>query len=412
MFFTIKLILIIRIGIFIPIPGIDHTSFVNSMTPNSLANLLNVFTGGGADAVGIFALGIVPYINASIVIQLLTAVIPSLEKLQKEEGEMGRQKISQITRYLALLWSFVQAIGITWWFKPYVFVWSTHFVIQTTLLLVAGSMLIMWFAENITEKGIGNGTSIIIFVNIVSNISRFISDLSLEKLISKLNFQNLKAFFFYMLILLLTVVATIIVQEGTRKIPIRSARELGTQQKSKTYNNYNSYLPLQLNQTGVMPIIFASAILSLPAYLINISNNYQVVKVLNLFLPSSPIKVTYFLFYFVLIFFFSYFYTSITINPEELSNNLKKMTVTIPGLKPGTITEKFLKQTLNKLTFLGAMFLGFVAFIPVISQYLTGMIIFKGFGATSMLIVVGVAIDTSKQLQTYLILNKYENTMQ
>lgn len=400
---TMKLILIVRLGIFLPIPGIDHNAFSYSFAKNSIVNFLNVFTGGSFTSVGLFSLGIVPYINASIIVQLLTTVIPSLEKLQKEEGELGKKRISQITRYIALFWSFIQALGISFWLKPYVFEWHMYFVIQTTLLLAGGSMLIMWFAETITERGIGNGPSIIIFVNIVSNMYRFISSINT----TEYTLGNIKNLLIYVVILLITIVGIIVVQEGTRKIPVISARQLGK------YNaqTQNSYLPLRLNQSGVMPIIFASAILVLPAYLIQISNNIYVAKIFSLFLPSSPIKIVYFIFYFFLILFFSYFYTSIILNPEELSQNLKKMTVTIPGLKPGIVTEKFLKKTLSKLTFLGAIFLAFIATVPIISEFLTGMSILRGLGGTSILILVGVAIDTSRQLQTYLLSKNYENIM-
>nr|WDA98988.1 preprotein translocase subunit SecY [Sciadococcus taiwanensis] len=400
---TMKLILIARLGIFTPIPGIDHNAFSSSLAKNSIVSFLNVFTGGSFTSVGLFSLGIVPYINASIIVQLLTTAIPSLERLQKEEGELGKKKISQITRYISLGWSFIQALGIAFWLKPYIFEWNIYFVVQTILLLVSGSMLIMWFAETITEKGIGNGPSIIIFVNIVSNMSRVISEIST----GKYNLGNFQNWLIYLAIVLVTIIGIILVQEGTRKIPIISARQLG----KHNAQTQNSYLPLRLNQSGVMPIIFASAVLVLPASIIQITNNIYVARILSLFSPSSPTKIVYFLFYFFLILFFSYFYTSIILNPEELSQNLKKMTVTIPGIKPGAMTEKFLKKTLNKLTFLGAIFLACVAIIPIISEFLTGMAIFKGFGGTSILILVGVAIDTSRQLQTYLISKNYENVM-
>nr|WDB00711.1 preprotein translocase subunit SecY [Cavernulicola chilensis] len=403
---TIKLILIARIGIFIPIPGIDYDAFANSSTKYFISNTLNIFTGGSFTPVGILSLGITPYLNASIVIQLLTTAIPALEKLQKEDGAVGKKKISQFTRYLSLFWSFIQAIGVSFWLKPYVFEWNIYFIFRTTLLLAAGSMLIMWFAETITEQGIGNGTSIIIFINIISNMSKVISRMFLAD-----QSPSSKNLFIYTIILLIIILGIIIVQESIRKIPIISARQLGKHDTQNNSHNQNSYLPLRLNQSGVMPIIFASSILVLPTYILQLTNNSYITLFLSLLLPSSPIQSIYFLFYFILILFFSYFYTSVVVNPEELSQNLKKMAVTVPGLKPGDITKRFLKKTLNKLTFLGAIFLTFIATIPTLLEKLTGLTVFRGFGATSILIVVGVAIDTSKQLQTYLISKNYENMM-
>jgi preprotein translocase subunit SecY len=400
---TFLLIILSRFGTFIPVPGVDHDAFYQSISNNPIVSFLNIFSGGGFASIGVFALGIVPYINASILIQLGTTSIPTLEKLQKEEGEAGRQKISQITRYIALAWAIIQSVGVSFWVRPYVFNWDIQFVIEMTLALTTGSMLVMWISEQITEKGIGNGASMLIFVNIISGLPKLIqkSSGSLE------NKSNLFELFALALIFLIMIIGIIFIQEGTRRIPIISARQLGKGQ----IQNKTSYLPLRLNQGGVMPIIFASAFLVLPAYVSQITTNPIILSIATLLSPSSANKGIYLLFYFLLILFFSYFYASLILNPSDVSKNLKKMESSIPGIRPGKATTDYLQKTLNRLTFLGALFLAFIALVPSLIESVTNISTFKGLGATSLLILVGVAIDTSKQVQTYLISKNYENIL-
>jgi preprotein translocase subunit SecY len=400
---TFLLIILSRFGTFIPVPGVDHDAFYQSISNNPIVSFLNIFSGGGFASIGVFALGIVPYINASILIQLGTTSIPSLEKLQKEEGEAGRQKISQITRYIALGWAIIQSVGVSFWVRPYVFNWDIQFVIEMTLALTTGSMLVMWISEQITEKGIGNGASMLIFVNIISGLPKLIQkgSGSIE------NKSNLFELFALALIFLIMIIGIIFIQEGTRRIPIISARQLGKGQ----IQNKTSYLPLRLNQGGVMPIIFASAFLVLPAYVSQITTNPIILSIATLLSPSSANKAIYLLFYFLLILFFSYFYASLILNPSDVSKNLKKMESSIPGIRPGKATTDYLQKTLNRLTFLGALFLAFIALVPSLIESITNISTFKGLGATSLLILVGVAIDTSKQVQTYLISKNYENIL-
>jgi len=400
---TFLLIILSRFGTFIPVPGVDHDAFYQSISNNPIVSFLNIFSGGGFASIGVFALGIVPYINASILIQLGTTSIPSLEKLQKEEGEAGRQKISQITRYIALGWAIIQSVGVSFWVRPYVFNWDIQFVIEMTLALTTGSMLVMWISEQITEKGIGNGASMLIFVNIISGLPKLIQkgSGSIE------NKSNLFELFALALIFLIMIIGIIFIQEGTRRIPIISARQLGKGQ----IQNKTSYLPLRLNQGGVMPIIFASAFLVLPAYVSQITTNPIILSIATLISPSSTNKSIYLLFYFLLILFFSYFYASLILNPSDVSKNLKKMESSIPGVRPGKATTDYLQKTLNRLTFLGALFLAFIALVPSLIESITNISTFKGLGATSLLILVGVAIDTSKQVQTYLISKNYENIL-
>ncbi len=291
---TFLLIILSRFGTFIPVPGVDHDAFYQSISNNPIVSFLNIFSGGGFASIGVFALGIVPYINASILIQLGTTSIPSLEKLQKEEGEAGRQKISQVTRYIALGWAIIQSIGVSFWVRPYVFNWDIQFVIEMTLALTTGSMLVMWISEQITEKGIGNGASMLIFVNIISGLPKLIQQSSgpVE------NKGNLFELIALALIFLIMIIGIIFIQEGTRRIPIISARQLGKGQ----IQNKTSYLPLRLNQGGVMPIIFASAFLVLPAYVSQITTNPIILNIATLLSPSSTNKSIYLLFYFLLLF--------------------------------------------------------------------------------------------------------------
>lgn len=396
---TLLLLTISRLGIFIPIPGIDHDAFYNSIGKNALVNFLNIFSGGGFSTIGLFALGIVPYINASLVIQLLTKIIPSLENLQKEEGEAGRKKVTQITRYLSLVWAIIQSIGISLWIKPYVFYWNVNFIIDIIISLTTGALIIMWFSEVITEKGIGNGASLLIFQNIVSGIPQ-----SIKNSITNDKAEILSKLVFLIPLFIIMLIITILVQEGIRKIAIVSARQLI---KNNDLDS-TSYLPLKLNQGGVMPIVFASASMALPNYLKSITQNKAAQGLLDMFTSNG---VLYIITYGGLIVVFSYFYSSLILNTQDLSNNLKKMGASIPNIRPGEETNNYLKRIVNRLTFLGSVFLFIVALVPSIIAQLTQINTFKGLGATSLLILVGVAIDTAKQIQTYLISEQYESLM-
>ena len=391
---TIIALIIARVGIFIPLPGIDHDTLYNSISKNAFINFLNIFAGGGLSTIGMFALGIVPYINASIITQLLTKLIPYLENLQKEEGEAGRSKITQITRYLTLAWAIIQSIAIALWIRPYVFNWDISFITDCIITLTTGSMITMWLSELITEYGIGNGASLLIFQNIVSGIPK-----NLPNYAYLLKINNLTAIFIFSFLFLCMLSITILIQEGTKKITIISAKQLSN------WNNVDSksYIPLKINQGGVMPIVFASAAMTIPGYLINLLKQTSINKQI-LLLFNSPL---YIFLYGSLIIIFSYFYSSLVLNPNDIAKNLKKMGASIPGVRPGDNTCEYLEYILNRLTFLGSIFLFFIALIPSIITNITELKIFQGLGATSLLILVGVAIDTAKQIQTYIISEKY-----
>ncbi|NJM57013.1 MAG: preprotein translocase subunit SecY [Synechococcales cyanobacterium RU_4_20] len=404
---TVGLLLLARIGIAIPMPGINRAAFSEAVASSSglgggVLGFLDIFTGGGVSALGIFALGILPFINASIIIQLLTAALPSLEDLQKNEGEAGRRKISQITRYVALVWGMVQGTAIAIWANTYAYQPGTFFIAKTVIALAAGSMFIMWLGELITERGIGNGASLLIFVNIVATLPR---SLGQTIALAQADQDRVGGIVILALVFLVTIVGIVFVQEGTRRIPIVSARR---QVGKRMYAEKSSYLPLRLNQGGVMPIIFASTVLILPSFLANALQNQAVAKFVGYLQPNGPTPWFYALFYLTLILFFSYFYASLVVNPVDMAQNLKKMGSSIPGIRPGRATSEYIGRVLNRLTLLGAIFLGLVAIVPTAVESATGVTTFSGFGATSLLILVGVAIDTSRQVQTYVISQRYE----
>ncbi|MFS8892853.1 preprotein translocase subunit SecY [Synechococcus sp. O70.1] len=397
---TLGLLLLVRLGIYIPIPSIDRVRFAAEAANSPVFGFLDIFSGGGISALGVFALGILPFINASIIMQLLVSAIPALENLQKNEGEQGRRQISQYTRYVTLLWAIIQGIGISFWVREFANTSNElAFMASTTLALAAGSMFVMWLGEMITEKGVGSGPSLLIFVNIVATLPRALGQtISLVRADS----STIGGILVLTAVFLATIVGIVFVQEGSRKIPIIYAkRQVG----NKLFREQKSYLPLRLNQGGVMPIIFAYSVLSLPWALAQYTQSPALIQVANLLSPTSWFYIPV---YFLLILFFSYFYASLIINPVELAQNLKKLGASIPGVRPGKATAEYIEGILNRLTLLGALFLCAVAIIPTTVERATGITTFQGLGATSLLILVGVAIETSKQIQTYVISQRYE----
>ncbi|GAB4472321.1 MAG: preprotein translocase subunit SecY [Elainellaceae cyanobacterium] len=401
---TLGMLILVRLGVFIPIPGINRQAFQAATETGALSAIigfLDVFTGRGLSTLGIFALGILPYINASIILQLLTAALPSLEKLQKEEGEAGRRKIAQITRYVALGWGIIQSLGLAIFVNQFAESPGPLFIAQMVLALTAGSMFVMWVGELITERGVGNGASLLIFVSIVSTLPRSLGQTI--DLAQSGDRSVVSGVIILLLVFLAMIVGIVFVQEGTRRIPIISARR---QVGRKLYLEKSSYLPLRLNQGGVMPIIFATAVLSLPIYLSQFfADNEAVTRALSYLRPGTWVYVLVLL---LLILFFSYFYASLVVNPVDMSQNLKKMGASVPGIRPGKATSEYIERVLNRLTFLGAIFLGLVAIVPAAVEGATRVTTFQGLGATSLLILVGVAIDTAKQIQTYVISQRYE----
>ncbi|MCY3537181.1 MAG: preprotein translocase subunit SecY [Cyanobacteria bacterium MAG IRC4_bin_6] len=405
---TLGLLLLIRVGAYIWIPGLDVSQLQNQLSGGQLIGLLSIFTGGAPG--GVFSLGILPFINASIIMQLLTAALPSLETLQKDEGEAGRRKLAQITRYVALGWGSLQAVIFSLYLRGFANgeLEGALFVVSTSLALTTGAMVVMWISEIITEKGIGNGASLVIFMNITASLPN-----TLQNIIREAQTGKIFPIVVTVLVALSMVVAIVAVQEGSRRIPIVSARrQIGF---VPALPERQSYLPLKLISGGVMPIIFASAMLFLPATLANFTNNAALVNLATWLsptytVPGLPLSTgwVYGLTYFFLIFGFSFFYASLVVNPTDMALNLKRQGVAIPGIRPGSATAEYLSGVINRLTLIGGSFLGLIAIIPNVVYSLTGTGVLQGLGATSLLILVGVAIETAKQLQTNVISQRYE----
>ncbi len=413
--FTFAIIAVFRLGAQIPIFGIDSEAFKELAAGANIIGFLDMFTGGALGKVSIFALGIGPYITASIIMQLVAVVIPPLEKLQKEEGDAGRRKISQYTRYLTLGLALFQSLVL----MMFIYRQAGSAIILPDLNpalvfagaligLTAGAVLVMWLAELITERGLGNGGSLLIFVGIISQIPVYIERTG--KLIAGDTRLQL-SLVALLLIFFATIVFIVVMQEAIRKIIVVNAkRQVG----NKVYGGVNTHIPFKLNPGGVMPIIFAIAILLFPATVLGILGQDQgLLSNIATFLNTeifSPAKLPYYVIYFLLIFSLTFFYASIMPNmqPKEIANNLKKHGSSIPGVKPGKPTADLLDKILSRTTFIGAVGLGLVALIPVAASALTGVETLQGIGATSLIIMVGVALDFINQIKTHLLVRQYE----
>jgi preprotein translocase subunit SecY len=412
--FTLGMILVFRIGTHIPTPGIDASLLTSKLPDNSeLLSFLNMFSGGALKRFSVFALGIAPYINSSIIMQLLVYVIPYFEHLAKEEGEEGRKKINQYTRYGTVLIGALQALGISFMLERYQIVinpgWG--FKLMAILTLTAGTAFIMWLGEQMTARGIGNGISILITAGILASLP--------EALVEQFMLFSGQAHDVIKIIILLglalvTIMMIVYVQDGVRKIPVQYAKRVVGR---RVYGGQNTYIPLRVNQAGVIPVIFASSILMFPAMIFSwiqnldsmqeiITNNRFVYWLLNIFNYNSW---TYLLIYVVLIIFFTYFYTAISFNVQDLADNMKKYGGFIPGIRAGQKTVDFLERTVSRVTLAGGIFLAVVSVIP--NLLIMFMNVNFYFGGTALLIVVGVAMDTMRQLESHLVTRHYEGFM-
>src|SRR3989339_302243 len=400
--FTLGMIILFRLGAYIPVAGIDAARLATLFGKGNILGFLDLFTGGALMRFSIFALGIVPYINASIIIQLLTVVIPHLEELSKE-GDAGRKQIASYTRYLTVAIAGFQALSMSFWLKGamldgYSFIF---FLAGTIVALTAGSTLIMWFSELITENGIGNGASLLIFAGIVARIPAYVAQTVtlVRGGASIVGVIILLASFFLM------IIAIVIVQEGQRRIQVQYAKRIVGR---KMYGGQTTYIPLRINQGGVIPIIFASSVLLFPATIAQFIQHPLMQKMAGLISPSG---LLYMPFFFFLIFFFTYFYTAITFNPTELAENIKKYGGFISGIRPGKPTATYLEYVITRLTLVGALFLAMVAIVPTIVEGVTHITSFQGLGSTALLIVVGVAMDLVRQIETHLVTRQYEGLL-
>jgi preprotein translocase subunit SecY len=400
--FTAAMLALYRLGAYIPAPGVDVQAVkdLQSNFGGNILGFLNLFSGGSLSRLSLFALGIMPYITASIILQLLTVVVPSLERLQKE-GEVGQQKITQYTRYLTVGLAFGQSIGYVFLFRslgsssggPSVvgnLTFGKTFLI--VICLTAGCTLLMWLGELITQRGIGNGISLMIFASIASSIPSGITKW----------WSSPDQVFVVMMpfIALAVIVAIVFVQEGQRRIPVQYAKRVVGR---KMTSGGSTYLPLRVNMAGVIPVIFAASIMAFPPTVGQLLNTPAALDFAAFFSPNSWAYVLGEIFFIVV---FTYFYTAVTFNPVDQADNLKKYGGFIPGVRPGRPTAEYLDRILSRLTFPGALYLGAVAALPTILISQTSANFY--FGGTSILIVIGVALDTVKQLEAQLMMRNYE----
>jgi preprotein translocase subunit SecY len=400
-FYTLGILIVVRLGTHVAIPGIDTARLASLFSGNDLLGLVNLFSGGALSNFSLFSMGIIPYINASIIMQLLTILMPQLKEMA-EEGEVGRKKLAQYIRYLTIGLGTLQALAVSLGFRDFLLpgVNSEFFIISSVVSLVAGTALVMWLGELISEKGIGNGASIIIFVGIISRLpADLIQTFTLIR-------GGVPVFAVLILIvsILLVIMSIVFIQEGQRRVPVQYAKRIVG---NKMYGGQNTFIPLKINQGGVIPIIFASSLLMFPAtitrfipFLHGLSN------------ALTPGHLLYMVLFFILIFFFTYFYTAITFNPVELANNIQKYGGFILGVRPGKPTAEYLEKIITRLTFLGAIFLSLVAISPMITANFTRVTSFAGLGGTALLIVVGVALDLVRQINTQLLNRSYEGIAQ
>ena len=410
---TLLLLAVYRFGSFVILPGIDpnpaNFESLRSQTSDGILGLLNMFSGGAFSNASIFALGIMPYISASIVIQLMGFAVPYIQRLQKE-GESGRRKINQMTRYLTVIilvfqgWAYLA--NLRFQLPESAFVMGTFsFNVSSTIVLAAGSMFIMWLGERITDKGIGNGISMIIMIGIIARLPHSL----VQEFASRLAEQG-KGFIMIiieMIIFLFVIAATILLVQGTRKVPVQYAKRIvGNRQ----YGGVRQYIPLKVNAAGVMPIIFAQAIMFVPISLAGLFGSETMSRMMSSF--SDYTGFAYNITMFLMVIVFTYFYTAITVNPNQMSDDMKKNGGFIPGIKPGKRTSEYLDTVMSRITLPGSIFLGLITILPAFAM---GLGVNSGFahffGGTSLLILVGVILDTLQQVESHLLMRHYDGLL-
>lgn len=397
--FSLGVLLLIRIGTFLPVPGINHSDLTFYIQRHSVAkNLISTFSGGNTFVIGLFTLNIFPYINATIFVQLLLGFSPKLSKLQKEGDFEGRRSISRLTRFITLIWAIIQSVGITFYLKQVLFDWNYLLASEIVLWLTAGAMIVLWLSELITDYGLGNGASLLIYTNIISNLPNLFKKLIVE------NNDNFTIFSIVGISLLLftSLYGIVFLQQGIRKIPLISSKQLNQTSLQDTVNNY---LPLRFNQAGVMPIILTTALLVVPNYIVNL----KIFEWLNFL---TPFKFIYWIGYFGLILIFSSFYSAIVLNPKDISDQLQKMAVTIPGVRPGLQTTFYLKRVIKRITVVGATMLATLTVVPNFLESTFNITGLNGLSTTSLLILAGVILDLIREINNIYYSNVYNNMYQ
>ena len=398
--FTLIMFAIFRMGTHIPVPGVNPAVIEQLFSSGNLFGLLDLFSGGALSKFSVFAMSITPYINASIIIQLLTVVIPTLEQWSKE-GQEGHKKTTKVTRYLTVALAFLQAIGMSIGLRDAIRNPGIPSILVIAITLTAGTVFLMWVGEQMTAQGVGNGISLIIFAGIVAALPK-----NLERIYRYLQAGTINAFnvVTFLLIAIAMVVFVILIHEAHRRIPISYAKRVVG---ARAYGGHSSHIPLKVNQAGVIPIIFASSVLMFPVTVAQFIDVPWVKTVASYFAWGTPLQTTL---YALLILFFTYFYTAVTVKIPDMAENLKKYGGFIPGIRPGKPTEDYLDGVLTRITLAGAFFLAFIAILP---NMVAGATHIEGvyFGGTALLIVVGVALDTMKQIESMVVMRHYQGFM-
>jgi preprotein translocase subunit SecY len=403
--YTIGILMVYRIGTFITMPGVD-ASMLTSGPSNAtdLLGLFDLFVGGAFARAGVFALGIMPYITAAIIIQLMGAVVPYFQKLQRE-GEEGRRKINQLTRYGTVVITMVQAVGfainLMSTSPDAIVISSTAFIINSVIILTAGTIFVMWLGERITERGIGNGISILIMIGIIAALPTNL----MNEITTK---NNAIIVIVEVAVLILVTASVVLLTQGQRRIPVQYAKRVVGR---KVYGGTTQYLPLRVNAAGVMPIIFAQSIMFIPSTIGTFFPDSETVQMLTAW-SSDFTGVAYSIVFAIICIFFTYFYTAIVINPREMADTMKRQGGFVPGVRPGKQTVEFIDNILTKITLPGSIFLAFVAIMPAIAARMgvtPGFAMF--YGGTSLLIIVGVALDTLQQIESHLMMRHYDGFM-
>ena len=403
LFISLGILLLIRFGTFLPVPGINHTDIAFYLQRHTVTkNLISTFSGDNTFVIGLFTLNIFPYINASILVQLILGFSPKLSKLQKEGDLAGRRQINRLTRFITLAWAIIQSFSLAFYLKQVLFDWNYFLAIEIVFWLTTGAMIVLWLSELITDYGLGNGASLLIYTNIIS---------SLPSLANKIISENQENFSFssvfgIIILILLSLYGIIFLQEGYRIIPLLSSKQLSA--SDSVSGSTNNYIPLRFNQAGVMPIILTTAILVIPNYISNLGLFPQI----NLPINFGLFKFVYWIGYFLLILAFSSFYSTIVLNPKDISEQLQKMAVTIPGIRPGDQTTFYLKQLMKRITLIGATMLATLATLPNFIESTLNITSLNGLSTTSLLILAGVVLDLVREVNNIYYSNIYNNMYQ
>jgi preprotein translocase subunit SecY len=404
LFVTLGVLLFIRVGTFLPVPGINHSDLAFYIQSHSVTrSLVSTFSGDDTFVIGLFTLNIFPYINASILVQLILGFSPKLSKLQKEGDLEGRRSINRLTRFITLIWAVIQSVSLALYLKQILFDWNYNLAFEIVAWLTTGAMIVLWLSELITDYGLGNGASLLIYTNIISSLPNLTKKIFVE------NSENFTVFSGVGIALLVfaSLYGIVFLQEGVRIIPLISSKQL-TQSSLQDSVTSNNYIPLRFNQAGVMPIILTTAILVVPNYISNIG----LLPKINLPVNLESFTFLYWIGYFALILLFSSFYSTIVLNPKDISDQLQKMAVTIPGIRPGIQTTFYLKQVMKRITLVGATMLATLATVPNFIESALSITSLNGLSTTSLLILAGVVLDLVREVKNIYYSNVYNNMYQ